>query len=297
MTAVRMTQGLMVSSTLRNLQMGLSKYADLQEQLSTGKRVIRASDSPTDATASMRTRVSIADSEHFVRNAQNGLGWLTTADTALSSMGDSLRRARELGIQGANGASSSTASREALATEVDQIRAELISQANTTYLGRPIFGGTTAGSVAFDATTGAYVGDTGSVQRTIGKDVKVRVDVAGTSVVGPNGASMFDDLAALSTALRSGDQTGISSALDSLANRQTAVINAQTTVGSTYNRVDNAVQTGQDSLVALRTSLSEVEDADLPQTIVDLQMQQVAYQSALSATSKVMQQSLIDFLR
>ena len=58
MTAVRMTQGLMVSSTLRNLQMGLSKYADLQEQLSTGKRVIRASDSPTDATASMRTRRS-----------------------------------------------------------------------------------------------------------------------------------------------------------------------------------------------------------------------------------------------
>lgn len=297
MSTVRVTQPMMVATSLRNLQSGLSKYADLQEQLSTGKVLNRASDSPTDATASMRTRVSIGDTERYVRNAENGIGWLNTADTTLSTMGGTVRRARELALQGASTGSSSATARESLAVEVDQLRADLISQANTTYLGRPILGGTTAGSAAFDATTGQYVGDTGQVQRTIADGVKVRVDVAGTDVIGPDGASAFDELANLATALRAGDQAGMQTALARLSARQTAITTAQATVGAAYNRVDGAAQRGKDALIALRTSLSEVEDADLPKTMVDLQMQQVAYQAALSATAKVMQPSLIDFLR
>lgn len=297
MTTVRITQPMLAHATLRNLQMGLSRYADLQERLSTGKKVLRASDSPTDATAAMRARVSISDAQHYVRNAENGIGWLTTADSTLSSMGDTVRRARELALQGASSGTSSQASRDSIASEIDQLRADLVSQGNTTYLGRPIFGGTTSGSVAFDPATGAYVGDTGSVQRTIADGVKVRVDVSGTDVIGANGNSLFDDLAALSTALRSGNDAGISNAVVTLQNRQTAITTVQATVGASYKRVDAAVQKGNDSLIALKTNLSQVEDADLPQTIVDLQTQQVAYQSALAATAKVMQPSLIDFLR
>lgn len=297
MTTVRVTQPMLVASSLRNLQSGLNKYADLQEQLSTGKRVNRASDSPTDATGSMRTRVAISDQEHYVRNAQNGVGWLGTVDTTLSSMADSTRRARDLGLQGVSSGTSSATSREALAVEVDQLRADLISQANTTYLGRPVFGGTTAGSTAFDATTGAYVGDTGQVTRTVADGVQVRVDVPGTSVVGPNGASLFDDLATLSTALRSGDSTAMRGALGNLEGRLKDISTAQASVGASYKRLEAASQKGQDAVVALRTSLSDLEDADLPLTIMNLKMQEVAYQAALASTSKTLQPSLIDFLR
>ncbi|MBZ5736155.1 flagellar hook-associated protein FlgL [Nocardioides sp. TRM66260-LWL] len=297
MSTVRVTQPMMVGMSLRNLQSSLSKYNDLQERLSTGKVVNRASDSPTDATASMRTRVAIADTQRYVRNADNGIGWLNTADTTLSTMGGTVRRARELALQGASTGSSSQAARESLAVEVDQLRQDLISQANTTYVGRPIFGGTTSGSAAFDTATGAYIGDSGQVTRTIADGVQVRVDVPGLDVIGPNGASIFDDLANLSTALRAGDQAGMQTGLAKLSARQSAITTAQATVGAAYNRVEGASQKGKDALVALRTNLSEVEDADLPKTLVDLQMQQVAYQAALSATAKVMQPSLIDFLR
>ena len=51
------------------------------------------------------------------------------------------------------------------------------------------------------------------------------------------------------------------------------------------------------SLVSLANSLSEVEDIDLPKTIVDLQLQEVAYKAALGATARVVQPSLLDFLR
>jgi flagellar hook-associated protein 3 FlgL len=47
----------------------------------------------------------------------------------------------------------------------------------------------------------------------------------------------------------------------------------------------------------LKNGLSDVENIDLPKTIVDLQLQEIAYKSALSATSRVIQPSLLDFLR
>lgn len=297
MSVVRVTQPMLVATSLRNLQGGLNRYADLQEQLSTGKRVNRASDSPSDATGSMRTRVAIGDQQRYVRNAENGIGWLSTVDTTLSSMADSTRRARELGLQGVSTGTSSAASREALAVEVDQIRADLISQANSTYLGRPIFGGTTAGSAAFDVTTGAYIGDTGQVVRTVADGVQVRVDMPGTSVVGPDGASLFDDLTTLSTALRAGDETAMRTALSNLEGRLSDISTAQATAGASYKRLEQAAQKGEDNVVALRTTLSDLEDADLPLTLMNLKMQEVAYQSALAATSKTLQPSLIDFLR
>jgi flagellar hook-associated protein 3 FlgL len=61
--------------------------------------------------------------------------------------------------------------------------------------------------------------------------------------------------------------------------------------------VQTAIQAAADTELRLRTSLSSVENADLPKTIVDLQMQQVAYQATLGATAKVIQPSLLDFLR
>ena len=56
-------------------------------------------------------------------------------------------------------------------------------------------------------------------------------------------------------------------------------------------------QTAEDRVIGLRNSLAEVESVDLPKTIVELQMQETAYQAALGATQRVVQPSLVDFLR
>ena len=217
MVMIRVTQNMVTGRSLTSLQAGLDRLAQTQEKLSTGKNPNRPSDSPTDATTSMRIRVQLAETQQHVRNAQNGLGWLDVTDTTLSGMADNLRRVSELALQGANASITGTTS-GALATEVAQIREGLLAQANTTYLDRPIFGGVTAGTRAFDAS-GAYVGADAPVQRSVADGVKVRIDISGTTVVGPNGANLFDDLAALENALRLGDKAGIQAALgDEIAN-------------------------------------------------------------------------------
>lgn len=295
MAMIRVTQNMVTNRSLTSLQAGLDRLAQTQEKLSTGKNLNRPSDSPTDATTSMKIRVQLAETQQHVRNAQNGLGWLDVTDTTLSGMADNLRRVSELALQGANASITGTTS-AALATEVAQIREGLLAQANTTYLDRPIFGGVTSGTQAFDAT-GTYVGADAPVQRSVADGVKVRIDVSGTTVVGPNGANLFDDLAALESALRLGDKAAIQAGIAAITDRQRAVSDAQAAVGASYNRVDAAERKGQDALVTLRSALSEVEDTDLPKAMVDLQMHEVAYQAALASTARVMQPSLVDFLR
>ena len=297
MSVARVTQRMLVSGSVDQLQSSLSRLAKVQEQLSTGRVVNRPSDSPTEAATAMRLRAEIAQQTQYSRNADNGLGWLATVDTALSGMSDSVRRAREIGLQGASSGTTSDAARQALAAEVDQLRAGLSAQANATYLGRPVFGGVTAGETAFDSTTGAYVGAPGQVLRTVGPGVTVRVDASGPEVLGPDGDSLFDDLSTLSAALVAGDTAAIRTVLDSLQGRLEVIGSAQATTGAAVNRLETASRLAQDAAITLGESRSRIEDTDLAKAMVDLKLQEVAYQAALGATARVMQPSLMDFMR
>jgi flagellar hook-associated protein 3 FlgL len=296
MAIQRVTQHMLSQRSVGALQTGLSRLARLQEQMSTGRILNRPSDSPTDTTSAMRIRSSIADVKQYGRNANDGNGWLTQIDSALTSANDQVLRARDLALQGANTGSAGPTAREALAAEVDQIRAGLIDTANSDYLGRPVFGGVTAGPKAYDAT-GTYIGTAGAVNRTVSEGSTVRVDVDGQQAFGATGSSVFDHLSALSTALRAGDQAGISASITALNADRDRITTTQTDVGSRQIRVEAAIQASSDNELKLNTSLSNVENADLPKVIVDLQMQQTAYQASLAATARVMQPSLLDFLR
>lgn len=292
----RVTQNMLTDRSVGALQTGLSKLARLQEQLSTGRILNRPSDSPTDTTSAMRIRSSMADVKQYGRNANDGNGWLGQIDSALTSANNQVLRARDLALAGANQGVAGPTAREALAAEIDQIRGGLIDTANSSYLGRPVFGGVTAGPKAYDAT-GTYIGTPGAVNRTVSAGSTIRVDVEGTQAFGPTGDSVFDHLDALSTALRAGDQAGISASITALNADRDRITTTQTDVGTRQIRVEAAIQAAADEELKLSTSLSSVENADLPKVIVDLQMQQVAYQASLGATSRVMQPSLLDFLR
>lgn len=292
----RVTQRMMTNSSMENLQRGLGNLARLQEQLSTGRVINRPSDDPTGTTSAMRLRTSLADQAQYARNADDGLGWLTQADSALESVTSAVRRARDLALQGATASASSPAAREALAVEVEGLRESLLAVSNTTYLESPIFGGVTGGGVAYDAT-GTYVGVAGDVTRRIASGVTVKVDVNGADVFGSGATSAFAELEALATALRAGDQTTINATVDVLNARIDTVTSARTAAGTRFQRLEQAQFSAGDAKLSLDNQLSTIENADLAETTVDLKMQEVAYQAALGATSRVMQPSLLDFLR
>lgn len=304
MGTVRMTQGMMSRQALTGMQTGLNRLAKVQEQLSTGRVINRPSDDPTAATSAMRMRASVSDQKQYVRNADDGLGWLNQIDSTLSSVTHQVRRAHEIALQGANTGSLGPEAREALAVEVDQIRSGLVSTANARYLDRPVFGGITAGADAYgdDPLTGAVsylpgAVTTDGVLRTVADGAKVRVDVEGPDVFGADGDSLFDHLTALSASLRAGDTAGITAAIGIVDADTKRVVNVQADIGARTKRIEQARTAASDAELRLTSSLSEIENTDMVKASVDLQLQEVAYQAALSATSRVMQPSLLDFLR
>ena len=296
MAITRVTQSMMTQRSLTSLHSRLGALARTSQQMSSGKLLTRPSDSPSGTVTAMRIRSSLADQSQYVRNGQDAQAWLTEADRSLTSVLDQVRRARDLAVQGANTGATSLQSSQALAAEVDQLKAGVLAAANTTYLGRPVFGGITAGEAAYD-DTGAFVGTSGAVRRTVADGSKVDVNANGPDVFGPDGANLFVRLDELATALRAGDATAIRSGIDALDAASTRISTAHADLGATATRVDRALQTAQDTIVDMTSSLSDIEDVDLASATVDLQMQQVAYQGALAATARLVQPSLLDFLR
>jgi flagellar hook-associated protein 3 FlgL len=298
MSNLRITQRLMVERSLTSMQTGMNQLARYQEQLSTGRQINRPSDSPTGTNSAMRLREQLAADAQHTRNASDGLAWLGRTDNTLSTAVDQTRRARDLVLQGANGVVSPQV-RKGLATEIDQIRESLFSLANTQHLGRPLFGGTTGDAQAFveDAATGAvtFNGTAGPVNRTVGDNVTVAVNTTGTTAFGPDGSNVFDVLAKIADALENGGNPADHLAeLDTVMSKMTTAL---ADVGTRYGRVESAQASVNSSTLDLQAMLSEVENVDMAKAIVDLQMQEVAYQSALGATARAIQPSLLDFLR
>lgn len=294
---IRTTERLMGQNALTNLQSGLTKLGRLQEQLSSGKLIEKPSDSPGGTAAAMQTRGDIARFNQYSRNADDGMAWLGTIDSTLTNSSAQLHQARDLVLQGLSpGAAGSNQTGVALANQIDGIKQSMINVANTTYLGRPVFGGTTQGMTAYDST-GNYVGDSGQVVRSVGDSVKVRVDASGPGVFGSGPSGLFPVLDKISQDLRSGNTSGLQADLNDLDTATNQYQSALSDVGARYNQVQMMQQSAQTRLTDLKSQLSDVEDIDLPATITELQMQQVAYQAALSATSKVIQPSLVDFLK
>lgn len=298
MTIGRVTQSMLTDRSLSRLQTSLTRLSELQEHLSTGRVLNRPSDNPADTASAMRLRSSVGAQQQYARNAQDGIGWLDTLDSTLGTAGDLVRRAREVGQQAVSGAASQD-TREALAVSIDQLRSSLLGTANTTYLDRPVLGGTTAGRAAFAEVGGvvAYSGDANPVNRAVAEGVVVDVAVAGPAAFGADGDNVFDHLGALATAVRAGNTAAIQSGLDALEDDGNRLIVARTDVGARANRVEQAGIRAGDTELSLTNALAEIENTDLPRATVDLKMQEVAYQAALAATARVLQPSLLDFLR
>jgi flagellar hook-associated protein 3 FlgL len=295
----RVTEASMTTKALADIQRSAARGQKIQQQISSGKQLSRPSDSPTGTVTSLQLRGEVRATQQYSRNADDGLGWLGTIQDKLGDASSQILRVRDLTVQALNSTSTDPGSREALAVEIDSIRDSLIGEANTKYMGRPVFGGTTAGAVAYD-DTGTYKGDTGpncQTTRTVGPNSKVRIETSGPEAFGTGSTQLFQVLSSISQHIRANDGSTLG---DDLTNLDTAhdLLNSNLSdVGARYNRVTQMKQSADDHLLSVSSQLSDIEDVDLPKAIMDLQIQQTSYQAALAATAKVIQPSLIDFLR
>jgi flagellar hook-associated protein 3 FlgL len=292
---MRVTESSTNRATLANIQLDASRLADLQEQMSSGRQITKPSDNPTGTVTALQLRSQLSQAKQFQANSNDALGWLTTVDSAYGSITSQLEQVRTLVVQGMNTGTGNPASNGALAQQVDQARASLLSLANASYQGRPVFGGTTAGSVAFDAS-GSYVGDSGTVTRTVGSNASVDLNTQATATFGANGSNLFDLLSGIANDLRT-NPANLGSDLTQLDARQLAITSDRSLAGAKFQRIQTVQSAASTNSLQLTSQLSDLQDIDLAETVVQVTSANTAYQAALATTAKVGQISLMDFLR
>jgi len=223
-------------------------------------------------------------------------------DSALQDVQTQLQVAKTRAIQTVNGSLDANA-REGIAIDIDSLRGSLLQLANTTYQNRSVFAGTVAaGTPAYDAA-GTYQGDAGQVRRTIADGVTVQINSTGPSLFGtpdattPMNGDVFQVLDALSAAVRNNDTAGVTAAMGKLDAAMSRVAVTQTKVGAMSQQVDATVNRNEGVMLDVKERLSMIEDVDPAQAIIDFRVQENAYQAALAVTAKVIQPSLVDFLR
>jgi flagellin-like hook-associated protein FlgL len=296
---VRITQRAVGLTSLQGLNRNLDAVAKLQQQLTSGKLISAPSDSPTGTNKAMQTRSDKASTAQQARNITDAKSWLEQGDSTLREMLDTTRRVRDLTVQGLNSGASTDASQQALKTEISSLKEGLLSLANTTVQGRPLFGGNTPGSIAYNPD-GTWAGQAGAaITRKVSGSEMVRVDVTGPEALGDDNANLFTVVGDIATALGTYpvDATALAdhlSALDAVVQKMTTSV---ADIGSRAARVDRAEQMNMDRSLSLEQRLGETENIDLPNTIMRLQMQQTGYEAALSATAKAISPTLLDYLR
>ncbi len=300
---MRITSETMVMRSLDRLQTRLSTYERTQSELSTGKRILQPSDDPSGSRRAMSLRSSMRAREQEVKNASDATGWLHAADSNLQSALERLSRARELATRAASQAGEGE--RHALAAEIEQITEEIAGIANATHLDRPLFGGFSDGAaVTFDEGTGTWeargAGD--EVTRRLSDTEKVRVNTTaaewlGFDADGTGGDDLLTFLGGLADTVRAGPASAVGDKLGDLQVATDNVAAKLAEIGTATNRVDAAKARAEDLLLTLRTELSDVEDVDIAEGVMELQVQEVAYEATLAAIGRSLPPSLVGFLR
>jgi flagellar hook-associated protein 3 FlgL len=305
MAFTRITQSMLNRSLLNDLYDVSGRLSANQRKLSSGKQLNRPSDDPFAVSRAISLRDEIEGVRQFQRNVQEALSWNGVTETALARVGDVVKRAKELIIQGATDSMDDVA-RETLATELDQLAEAAKQQLNADHGSRFVFAGTLTNTQPYaPGAVDTYNGNAAPIFREIGPSVGVQVNVIGSDILG-SGQPAADDklLHVLRDAaqhlrdntpadlalLRGSDLQRLDANFDELSR-----IRAQ--VGAVTARLEAAESSLREIEETAITLLSDTEDADMAKTLVDFTTQQTVYQSALKAGAQVVQSSLLDFLR
>lgn len=380
---MRVTQGMLTNNSIKYLSQSYTKLGQLNDQMTTGKKISKPSDDPVVAMNGMRYRSQTVEIDQFKRNLNEGFSWMENADSALNETGNVLQRIRELTVQASNDSYTSSEIKN-ISDEIESLQEHLVTLADTKVSDTYIFSGTdtnkkpintnllnlefdkfvdqenkegyvisyqgqtfkyssadNAGNATFTSSTGEKMmvnsstneviyeyndeleyrnGEVGEFQKKISpeklvisheeavssniEDVEIEV-MKGIKIainIRPQSAysiELFSGLESLKKMLNDPGTKGedITKSLDHIDSMLDDVLSTRSELGARMNRAEMTENRLLEQEVIAKELVSENEDVDLEEVLIELTIQQSVHQAALAVGAKIMQQSLVDYLR
>lgn len=309
------------------------KVEDLQLKGSTLKRISKPSDDPVGNIDLMAKRSQNVDAEQYLRNLNFAQTHLSYTENILEEMTDILVKAKELAVGQASSIYSPEI-REGVSKEIHQMRQQMLGLANKRIGNRYLFSGQTILTRPFNED-GKYVGDKNKINIEINKDVFIPINITGHDLffskekkpvereqidLTPPGidlntesihrtpasiqqqpemvqVSVFDELRALENALLTDNPQIIQGLLEKLDSSIERTVSYRTEIGALTNTISNAETNIEKMKLLNEAHKSKIEDADVSELMADLSKEQAVLKATYQASSKLMNSSLMDFLR
>ena len=310
---MRITSNAIFHQLTADINRAATRLFERQRQVASTKRMAAASDDPIGAGLAVSLRETLAQLLQAQRNGDQAETKLQASQEVLTDIFSALGDVKDLALRGVGG-DMSNADRQDLATQVNQVLEQLLSDANARSIDGYLFGGTQTTVAPFTAARGVNgeitvvtanplgTGIAGQVEAEIPGGLRVVANVPGSTVFSltlplPQDVDIFRQLINVRDNLRTGNVANVEAELTNIDTAVDKVRVVMADVGSRIGRIRDIQQRSQGDLLTLKGRLSRIEDTDIAEAAIELQQAQIVYQAALSSASKGMQTSLVDFLR
>ena len=298
---MRVTQSMLSNNMLRNLSSSYNRMGKLQEQINTQKKVNRPSDDPVTVMKSLGYGMTVDKVGQFKKNLGEVNNWLDSSDDALDGVGQVLHRANDLVRNAANTGAMTPDDRNKIKIELDQLRSQLQDLANTKVGDKYIFSGTMTDKPLYnkeiDSATGNAIGfETGGA---FDSNVDIEVFDGVNLRVNTKASEMFQNIDNLFKGIAANldDSYDFGGAIKEIDSHLDVVLTNRADVGARSNRAELMHNRLEMQEGAAKKQRSENEDVDMEVAITEMITSESIHRAALSVGARIIQPSLVDFLR
>lgn len=300
---MRVTANMSADSSLYNIQQGRKKLDRLQELTASGSNINRPSDDPIGSRLLLDVGDKLRAGAQYLSNIKKSQIWQNFTNTALNGMAETMRLAKQQ-LASIPGGTTDPVERQNVVSQLTILKQQMIDLGNTRLGDQYLFGGAMNTTEPFSGTSPYYSGDESALNIEVGQATTQQMNIPGnqlltadTAAAHPYGSTnilkTFDDLIA---AVNANDVAAIKAGATALNDGAKQINNAQTDVAAKILRLDSSTKLNENNKNTLETIYGDTQNVDYAKLAVQLNQQKIAYEASLSATAKLSQLSLLDYL-
>ncbi len=303
---MRVTPKITNSNFIRNIHQQAGGILKAQEQIATQNRINKISDDPIGMGRVLGYRSSIAAIEQYEENIDQGISQLEFNEITLDLASDLVLTARRV-AEDYSGSDKTAKQKEFAADQVKDLYDHVLSLANSKFRNNYIFSGHASDTAPFSRDADfnvTYHGDDGQVRLIVGDNVEISYDADGRKIfqnAANGGVNLFDELKNLIDGLENPDAAAgsaqIKATVSPLYNARQQIKVQRAGYAPAIYRLQFTDEYWSNLKAKMQGALADTEQADIPKTVMELTNLEVAYETTLATAARIIQPSLMDFLR
>ena len=314
-------------SHLYDTQNNLTNMSKINQQISTGKVINTVSDDPHKAIKIMNINNEIKYTEKYNSNIDETVGWMNTTDGALESTGNLLNEIKETILKVGNGTYSQN-EMKSLNADINEKIKQLADTLNSTYGGKYLFGGSSVddapitvienpdGTVKLEFSkdkNGQTIPNTDDLKADISSGINIDYNISVGEILNikdgnGNTVNLLDEINNLSTLMNdiaNGDEQTAAKAKETLLNDTKGkidtlfdhVVNERTSLGVRVSTAEKIKELNDEDILNIQDVLSKTQDTDVVEKFIELKSAEMIYQASIQVGAKLIQPTILDYIR